>query len=87
MRVELLDLRLSHTLVQLRLLGQLAGDDVKALTSAAHQIHKPDWLHLEGAKQIPSGAAYQLNVLSDGDKRTQLIKQVSTTAKSFTLLL
>eukprot|EP01054_Gregarina_sp_Poly1_P010834 Gregarina_sp_Poly_1__10833@NODE_838_length_6045_cov_238_216795_g605_i0_p2_GENE_NODE_838_length_6045_cov_238_216795_g605_i0NODE_838_length_6045_cov_238_216795_g605_i0_p2_ORF_typecomplete_len429_score61_61VATPase_H_C/PF11698_8/3_6e02VATPase_H_C/PF11698_8/1_8e23VATPase_H_N/PF03224_14/8_8e23_NODE_838_length_6045_cov_238_216795_g605_i01051391 len=41
---------------KLRLLGQLAGDDVKAVASGLHLAEKPDWRKLEAANQVPRGA-------------------------------
>eukprot|EP01056_Protomagalhaensia_sp_Gyna25_P001430 Protomagalhaensia_sp_Gyna_25__1429@NODE_1721_length_1587_cov_178_629199_g1410_i0_p1_GENE_NODE_1721_length_1587_cov_178_629199_g1410_i0NODE_1721_length_1587_cov_178_629199_g1410_i0_p1_ORF_typecomplete_len468_score72_23VATPase_H_C/PF11698_8/2_3e34VATPase_H_N/PF03224_14/6_8e20VATPase_H_N/PF03224_14/2e02Adaptin_N/PF01602_20/0_28_NODE_1721_length_1587_cov_178_629199_g1410_i0711474 len=41
---------------KLRLLGQLAGDDVKAVASGLHLAEKPDWHRLESSGEIPRGA-------------------------------
>eukprot|EP01053_Blabericola_migrator_P009381 Blabericola_migrator_1__9380@NODE_5061_length_887_cov_127_151220_g3201_i0_p1_GENE_NODE_5061_length_887_cov_127_151220_g3201_i0NODE_5061_length_887_cov_127_151220_g3201_i0_p1_ORF_typecomplete_len206_score36_18_NODE_5061_length_887_cov_127_151220_g3201_i0156773 len=41
---------------KLRLLGQLAGDDVKAVASGLRSAEKPDWARLESSGEVPRGA-------------------------------
>eukprot|EP01055_Gregarina_sp_Pseudo9_P002925 Gregarina_sp_Pseudo_9__2924@NODE_313_length_3190_cov_36_799429_g294_i0_p2_GENE_NODE_313_length_3190_cov_36_799429_g294_i0NODE_313_length_3190_cov_36_799429_g294_i0_p2_ORF_typecomplete_len468_score76_47VATPase_H_C/PF11698_8/3_2e02VATPase_H_C/PF11698_8/4_1e34VATPase_H_N/PF03224_14/8_2e21VATPase_H_N/PF03224_14/1_6e03Arm/PF00514_23/0_51Arm/PF00514_23/5_8e02Arm/PF00514_23/6e02_NODE_313_length_3190_cov_36_799429_g294_i017513154 len=62
----------SDSYEKLRLLGQLAGDDVKAVASGLHLAEKPDWRKLESTGEVPRGAGALFDRIADLDLEARL---------------